>query len=415
MTWEECRRDVPILEQRIGAYPLSYLDNGATTQLPEPVLQEMELQYHRYEANVHRGIHYLSEESTRRMENAREDVRRFLGAASTDEIIFTSGCTAAINLVARSLSFSGLTPEDEILTTQMEHHSNFLPWQEACRRTGAAFRVAPVLPDGRLDFDAFSQMLTPRTRLVAVTWVSNVTGCVNPVKDIIQLAHQTGAMVLVDASQAMRHVKMDVQALDCDFLCFSGHKMMGPTGTGILYGKRSVLEQLEPETFGGGMVDLVGETASSYDELPYRLEAGTPNIAGNIGLGAAVRYLESIGIEAISQRESQRLEQIRKTLSELPQVHLLGAGEMAGCLSFCLDGCSCYDAARLLSELGVAVRSGTHCAQPYLAALGVNGTVRVSPAFYNTEEDLERFFSAMQRITELLTKQRPNRRRRGHG
>ena len=234
MTWEECRRDVPILEQRIGAYPLSYLDNGATTQLPEPVLREMELQYHRYEANVHRGIHYLSEESTRRMENAREDVRRFLGAASTDEIIFTSGCTAAINLVARSLSFSGLTPEDEILTTQMEHHSNFLPWQEACRRTGAAFRVAPVLPDGRLDLEAFSQMLTQRTRLVAVTWVSNVTGCVNPVKDIIQLAHQTGAMVLVDASQAMRHIKMDVRSLDCDVLCFSGHKMMGPTGTGIL-------------------------------------------------------------------------------------------------------------------------------------------------------------------------------------
>ena len=220
MTWEECRRDVPILEQRIGAYPLCYLDNGATTQLPEPVLREMELQYHRYEANVHRGIHYLSEESTRRMEKAREDVRRFLGAASTDEIIFTSGCTAAINLVARSLSFSGLTPEDEILTTQMEHHSNFLPWQEACRRTGAAFRVAPILPDGRLDLEAFSQMLTQRTRLVAVTWVSNVTGCVNPIKDIIQMAHQKGALVLVDASQAMRHVKMDVQALDCDFLCF---------------------------------------------------------------------------------------------------------------------------------------------------------------------------------------------------
>lgn len=415
MTWEECRRDFPILEQRIGSHPLCYLDNSATTQLPEPVLREMELQYHGYEANVHRGIHYLSEASTRRMEDAREDIRRFLGAASMDEIIFTSGCTAAINLVARSLSFSGLTMGDEILVTQMEHHSNFLPWQEACRRTGAAFRVVPVLPDGRLDLERFSQMLTEQTRLVAITWVSNVTGCVNPVETIIHMAHQKGALVLVDASQAMRHVKMDVQALDCDFLCFSGHKMMGPTGTGILYGKRSVLERLEPETFGGGMVDLVGEMTSTYDELPYRLEAGTPNIAGNIGLGAAVRYLETIGIEAISRREAQLLAQIRRKLSELPQVQLLGAGEMAGCLSFCMDGCSCYDAARLLSELGAAVRSGTHCAQPYLAALGVNGTVRVSPAFYNTEEDLERFFSAMQRITGRLTKQRSNIRRRGHG
>lgn len=415
MTWEECRRDFPILEQKIGTQPLCYLDNSATTQLPEPVLREMELQYHAYEANVHRGIHYLSEASTRRMEDARENIRRFLGAASTDEIIFTSGCTAAINLVARSLSFSGLMPGDEILVTQMEHHSNFLPWQEACRRTGAAFRVVPVLPDGRLDLEKFSQMLTDRTRLVAVTWVSNVTGCVNPVETVIHMAHQKGAMVLVDASQAMRHIKMDVRALDCDFLSFSGHKMMGPTGTGILYGKRLALERLEPETFGGGMVDLVGERTSTYDELPYRLEAGTPNIVGNIGLGAAVRYLETVGVERISGREHRLLEQIRGHLLDFPQIHLLGLGEIAGCLSFSLDGCSCYDAARLLSELGVAVRSGNHCAQPYLAALGVSGTVRVSPAFYNTDEDLERFFSAMQRVTGLLTKQRSNTRRRGHG
>lgn len=357
MTWEECRRDVPILEQRIGAYPLSYLDNGATTQLPEPVLREMELQYHRYEANVHRGIHYLSEESTRRMEDAREDVRRFLGAASTDEIIFTSGCTAAINLVARSLSFSGLTPEDEILTTQMEHHSNFLPWQEACRRTGAAFRVAPILPDGRLDFDAFSQMLTPRTRLVAVTWVSNVTGCVNPVKDIIQLAHQTGAMVLVDASQAMLPCKNGRAGIGLRFSLLLRAQNDGAHRNGPFF------MASDPYWSSWSRKPLAAvwwiwweKQLPPMTSFPIDWRRAPPTLPGTSGLALRCGIWNPSELRQFLSGNLSDWSKYGKRYRSCPRCICWAQEKWAGCLSFCLDGCSCYEAA------GCSVNWGLPCA-----------------------------------------------------
>ena len=400
---QQVRPDFPILDTQVNGRPLAYLDNAATTQVPEPVLAAMAEQYRLHQANVHRGIHTLSERSTARMEGARETLRAFLNAREAAEIVFTSGATHSINLVARALSFGGLGPGDEIVTTAMEHHANLIPWQEACRRTGAALRVVPLTPAGDLDLAALGALLSPRTRLVAVTCVSNVTGAVNPVEEIIGLAHRAGAPVLLDAAQAMRHRAFDVQALDCDFLCFSGHKLMGPTGTGVLYGKRAALEALPPDAFGGGMVDQVSLSGASWGELPFRLEAGTPNIVGNIGLAAAVDYLTSLGLRRIAAWEQTLLDETAAALERLPRVRILGRpARRAGAVSFNLEGCHCYDAARLLDQLGVAVRSGHHCAQPLLDCLGETGAVRVSPAFYNTREDIARLLDGLERVSGIL-------------
>lgn len=400
---QKARWDFPILSSSVNGRPLVYLDNAATTQVPEQILSVMLEQYHCHQANVHRGIHALSESSTARMENAREKLQQFLGAARPEEIIFTSGTTHSINLVARSLSFGLLKPGDEIITTELEHHANLIPWQEACRRTGAVLRVVPIDSRGEPDMTVFEEMLSERTRLAAVSWVSNVTGTVSPIERVIELAHKAGAWVLIDGAQAVRHMKLDMQTLDCDFFCFSGHKMMGPTGTGVLYGKYDVLSQLPPDTFGGGMVDEVSISAASYGELPFRLEAGTPNISGNIGLGAAVDYLTGLGLAQIAQWEAALLTQLIDGLSQMPDVRILGApGRRAGCVSFNIEGVHPYDAARLLDQLGVAVRSGHHCAQPLLTALGETGALRVSPAFYNTEEDISRFFAALDRVCGVL-------------
>lgn len=405
--FDSVRGDFPILSTSVNGRPLVYLDNAATTQVPEPILAVMAEQYHCWQANVHRGVHTLSEQSTARLESAREHIRRFLGARLPEEIIFTSGTTHSINLAARSLSFGLLNPGDEIITTELEHHANLIPWQEACRRTGAVLRVVPVTQSGELDMTAFEAFLSPKARLVAVTWVSNVTGAVNPVEQIVEQAHRAGARVLVDGAQAVRHMPLDMIQLDCDFFCLSGHKMMGPTGTGILYGKKDLLEQLPPDTFGGGMVDQATSCSAVYSELPFRLEAGTPNIVGCIGLGAAADYLTVLDRADIAAWEHKLLQYLIAGLTARPDIELLGNPvQRAGCVSFNLRGAHCFDVARLLDQLGVAVRSGHHCAQPLLAALEHKGAVRVSPAFYNTKEDADRFLAALYRVSDVLGKAR---------
>lgn len=396
------RAQFPILNTAVHGHPLVYLDNAATTQMPEPVLAVMEEQYRFYEANVHRGIHTLSERSTQRMEQARRTVQQFIHAAEPEEIVFTSGTTDAVNLAARSFCDAFLRPGDEILVTAMEHHSNFVPWQQACLRCGARLRVLPIDGDGELRRGLLGEYLTERTRLVAVCAVSNVLGTVNPVGDIIDAAHAVGARVFVDAAQAVRHGPIDVQALDCDFLAFSGHKLMGPTGTGVLYGKRELLERMGPVSFGGGMVDAVSGEETTFGELPFKFEAGTPNIAGNIALGAAVGYFQSLGEEAV-RHERALLSYAEEQLRSVPGLEVLGRPRERSCvISFNLAGAHPFDVAALLDRLGVAVRSGHHCAQPLLRSLGLTGAVRVSPAYYNTFEEIDALTTGLHRIRGVL-------------
>ena len=399
---ETVRRDFPILSRKIHGRPLAYLDNGATTFVPECVLTAVVEQYRLYQANVHRGVHYLSEQSTARVEQVRLETAAFLNAESPEEIVFTAGATESINLIARAFSDGFLRHGDRLLTTEMEHHSNLVPWQEACRRSGAELGVVHLTDRGELDMEDLACLLDQRPRLLAVTWVSNVLGTVNPLLQIIRMAHAAGCVVLVDAAQAMRHGPMDVRNLDCDFLCFSGHKMMGPTGVGVLYGKRAWLERLPPVSFGGGMIDEVETEQATFAELPFKFEAGTPNIAGIIGLGAALRYLRKVGLSAINAREAELLACVEHRLRERSDVNILGApAERTGAVSFNLQGLSCYDVARLLDQLGVAVRSGHHCAQPLLKHFGLTGAVRVTPAFYNTREEIDVLCDGLNRIAAL--------------
>ena len=399
---EQIRADFPILSTTVHNRPLVYLDNGATMQLPAPVLRAVEEQYGRFHANIHRGIHFLSEQSTARVERTRGAAAAFLNAAQPEEILFTSGTTQSINLVARAFSEVCLGPGDVVVTTEMEHHSNLIPWQEACRRTGAALEVVPLTRSGELDRGVFQRLMEQRPKLVAMTWVSNVLGTVNPLEVLIPLARKAGAAVLVDAAQAMRHKRVDVQALDCDFLCFSGHKMLAPTGVGVLYGRRTWLERLPPVQFGGGMVDQVDAHSATYGALPFKFEAGTQNIAGIVGLEAALRYLEDLGVEAASAWESELLAYAEERLRAVPGVEVLGAPrERAGAVSFNLAGFHCYDTAKLLDQLGIAVRSGHHCAQPLLKRFGLSGAVRVTPAFYNTKGEIDALIDGLNRIAGL--------------
>ena len=404
---EAVRRDFPILSRRVHGHPLSYLDNGATTFVPEPVLAAVGEQYRAYQANVHRGVHYLSEQSTARVEAVRREVADFLNAGSPEEIVFTTGATESINLVARAFADGVLKPGDRVLTTEMEHHSNLVPWQEACRRAGAELLVVPVTDSGELDLGEMLRFLDTGPRLLAVTWMSNVLGTVNPLPQIVRMAHAVGCPVLVDAAQAMRHGAMDVRALDCDFLCFSGHKMMAPTGIGVLWGKRRWLERLPPVSFGGGMIDEVNTERATWAALPFKFEAGTPNIAGIIGLGAALEYLKWLGLPAVYAREAELTAYAETRLRERGDLDILGAPAVrAGAVSFHLRGLSCYDVAKLLDQLGVAVRSGHHCAQPLLARFGLSGAVRVTPAFYNTREEIDALCAGLDRIAALSGKGR---------
>ncbi len=397
------REDFPALHQRVQGKPLIYLDNAATTQKPRPVLEALRRFYEQDCSNVHRGVHTLSQRATEAYERARETVRRFLNARSEEEIIFVRGTTEAINLVAHSFGRARVRAGDEILISAMEHHSNIVPWQILCEETGARLRVAPINDDGELILDEFERLLTARTRLVAITHLSNALGTIPPVREIIQLAHARGIPVLLDGAQAVAHLKVDVQELDCDFYAFSGHKLYGPTGIGVLYGKAEWLEAMPPYQGGGDMISSVTFEKTTYNRLPYKFEAGTPHIAGAIGLGAAIEYVTTLGLDAIAAHERDLLIYATEALSGIPGLRLIGtAREKASILSFTLEGIHPHDIGTILDHEGIAIRAGHHCAQPVMERFGVPATARVSFALYNTREEVDALVTALQKVREVF-------------
>lgn len=396
------RADFPALRQRVHGRPLVYLDNAATTQKPRRVLDALLRFYTADCANVHRGVHALSERATRAYEDARATVARFLNA-ERQEIVFTRGATDAINLAAQTFGRANLRPGDEILISALEHHSNIVPWQMLAEQTGARLRVAPIDDRGEIIGEEFERLLSPRTRLVAVAHVSNALGTVNPVEEVIPLAHACGARVLVDGAQAVAHMKVDVRALDCDFYAFSGHKLYGPTGIGVLYGKRELLEAMPPYQGGGDMIRSVSFEKTIYNDPPYRFEAGTPPIAGAIGLAAAIEYLEELGLAGVARHEHQLLEEATAALRRIPGLRIIGtARRKAAVLSFVMEGAHPHDVATILDGEGVAVRAGHHCAQPVMARFGLPATTRASFALYNTREDVHALAHALRRVREIF-------------
>jgi len=396
------RVDFPILDQAINGSPLVYLDNAATTQKPESVLQALSHYYRTYNSNVHRATHTLAEKATQALEAARETTRCFINARATQEIIFTRGTTEAINLVAGSYR-SFLNAGDEILISHLEHHSNIVPWQMLAAHCNAKLLACAVTPSGDIDLDDFSNKLSTRTRLVAIGHVSNALGSVNPVKDIIGRAHAAGAKVLVDGAQAMAHMAVDVTDLDCDFYAFSGHKMYGPTGIGVLYGKRDLLDELPPWQGGGEMIEHVSIEHTTYNELPYKFEAGTPNIAGAIGLVAAMDYLSALDWCEVSKHEQKLLKLTLSQLKQMPGVALVGEpGDRVGVVSFDVPGSHPHDIGTLLDQQGVAVRTGHHCAMPLMESLGISGTVRASFALYNSTDDVDRLISGIRKALTFI-------------
>ncbi|MEE4377965.1 MAG: cysteine desulfurase [Candidatus Competibacteraceae bacterium] len=397
------RREFPILQQQIYDKPLVYLDNAASAQKPQAVIDAINQCYSGYYANIHRGVHALSERSTAAYEGAREKLRRFINAASTREIIFTRGTTEAINLVASSFGGTQVGPGDEILITTMEHHSNIVPWQMLCERQGAKLQVVPITDNGELVLDAYHQLLTERTKLVSVMQVSNAIGTINPVAEMIQAAHDKGIPVLLDGAQAVPHLDVDVQALDCDFYAFSGHKMYGPSGVGVLYGKAELLEAMPPYQGGGDMIRLVTFEKTEYADLPNKFEAGTPNIAGVIGLGAAVDWMEQVGVDAIAAHEQRLLDYATAQLSEVPGLHIFGeAPHKAAVVSFVMAGVHPHDIGTILDREGIAIRAGHHCAQPLMQRYGLPATARASFAVYNTHEEVDKLIAAIHRVKELF-------------
>lgn len=400
---EVLRKDFSILDQIVNDEPLVYLDNAATTQKPTQVLEAIAAYYAKDNANVHRGVHTLAERATVAYEAARERVRSFIHTASTKEVLFTRGTTTGLNWVARYAE-SVLQPGDEILISVMEHHSNTIPWQEACKKTGARLIYA-YLKDGMLDLADFRSKLTEKTRFVALAHVSNVLGVVNPIKEIAELVHQANALLVVDGAQSVPHMKIDVQDLDVDFFAFSGHKMLGPTGIGVLYGKEELLERMSPVEFGGEMIDFVYEQEATWKELPWKFEAGTPNIAGAIGLAVAIDYLDKIGMETVHQYEQELIAYVFPKLQAVEGLTIYGSEDLtqrSGVISFNLAGLHPHDVATALDYEGVAVRAGHHCAQPLLSYLGVAATVRASFYLYNTKADCDKLVEALQKTKEFF-------------
>jgi cysteine desulfurase/selenocysteine lyase len=397
------RRDFPILDRTIRGRPLAYLDNAASSQRPRAVIDAMSRYYETSHANVHRGVHTLSQEATDLFEGAREKVRRFINARSTREVVFVRGTTEAINLVAQTYGRTQFGPGDEILISWLEHHANIVPWQMLCQQTGATLKVAPITQSGEIDFDAFAALLSPRTRLVALAHVSNALGTVIPVQRFIAAARARGVPVLLDGAQAVPHMKVDVQALDCDFYAFSGHKMCGPTGIGILYGREALLQQMPPWQGGGDMILAVSFGGTVYNGLPYKFEAGTPDIAGAIGLGAAVDYLESLGLERIAAAEHELLLYANQRLATIPGLRFVGtAPDKAAVVSFTLDKVHPHDVGTILDHEGVAIRTGHHCAMPLMEFYGLPATARASFAFYNTRAEVDRLVDALHTAREML-------------
>ena len=400
---ERIRADFPILRELIHGRPLVYLDNAATSQKPDPVIDAVANYYRHQNANIHRGVHLLSQSATEDYEAARAGVQRFIHARAASEIVFVRGTTEAINLVAQTYGRRFVGPDDEVLITAMEHHSNIVPWQILCEDKGAKLRVAPMNDRGELLPDEFEKLLSPRTRFVSVAHVSNALGTINPVKQIVNMAHAWGIPVLVDGAQAAPHLSVDVLDLDCDFYALSGHKMYGPTGIGVLYGKAELLEEMPPYQGGGDMISSVTFEKTTYNKVPHKFEAGTPDIAGVIGLGAAITYVERIGLDAIGAHEHELLNYGTDRLSAVPDVRLVGtAGEKAGVLSFVIEGIHPHDIGTILDQEGIAVRTGHHCAQPVMDFYGIPATVRASLAVYNTKEEIDVLVSGIERVKEIL-------------
>ncbi len=397
------REDFPVLTTLVKGRPLVYLDNAATTQKPRSVIERICRYYESENANIHRGVHHLSMMATEAYESVREKVRAFINAREPREIVFVRGTTEAVNLVARTYGAVNVGPGDEVLITAMEHHSNIVPWQMLCEEKGARLRVIPITDRGELVLDAVPNLLSQRTKLVSITHISNALGTVNPVAEIIRLAHERGIPVLVDGAQAVAHMPVDVQELDCDFYAFSGHKIFGPTGIGVLYGRADLLEAIPPYQGGGDMIASVTFEKTTYNEIPYKFEAGTPNIAGAIGLGAALDYVQSVGLDKIARYENYLLKYATERLSSFDDIQIIGqAPEKAALISFNLHGIHPHDVGTILDQYGVAVRTGHHCAQPVMDRFGVPATVRASFAFYNTTHEIDVLVEALGKVREVF-------------
>jgi cysteine desulfurase/selenocysteine lyase len=397
------RADFPILKERVHGKQLVYLDNAATTQKPEVVITTEADYYRHYNSNIHRGVHALSQKATEAFEDARVKVQHLLNARHADEIVFTRGTTEAINLVAQSYARPRLQPGDEIVLSAMEHHANIVPWQMVCEQTGATIKVIPINDDGELIFDDYLKLLGPRTKLVGVVHVSNALGTINPVKQIIRAAHAQGVPVLVDGAQAVAHTKVNVQDLDCDFYAFSGHKLFGPTGIGVLFGKHALLEAMPPYQGGGDMIRSVTFAKTEYNVLPYKFEAGTPNIAGAIALGAAIDYVTEIGFEHIGAHEHELLAYATSEVKQIPGLRLIGtAAHRASIVSFVMEGAHPHDIGTILDHQGIAVRAGHHCAMPVMERFGVPATVRASLSLYNDRDDVDALVAGLHKVKELF-------------
>jgi cysteine desulfurase/selenocysteine lyase len=397
------RADFPILRELVHGKPLVYLDSANTSQKPEAVLRALDDYYRHANANIHRATHLLSERATQAYEGTRAKAARFINAPDDKTIVLTTGTTDGINLVAQTYGRSNLKPGDEVLLSWLEHHSNIVPWQILCEQTGAVLRVAPIDDRGEIDLEAYHALLSPRTKIVAVGHVSNALGTINPVREMIAAAHEAGAVVLVDGAQAVPHLVVDVQALACDFYVFSSHKMFGPTGTGILYGRRDLLEAMPPYRGGGDMIASVTFEKTKYNVVPYKFEAGTPNIAGVVGLGAAIDYLDTIDRAAALVHEDELLAYATARVREIPATRIVGeAREKTGVLSFIIDGVHPHDVGTILDREGVAVRTGQHCAQPVMDRFGITATIRASLAIYNTREDIEALIASLARVREVF-------------
>jgi cysteine desulfurase/selenocysteine lyase len=397
------RRDFPILERLINDHPLVYLDSGASSQKPVAVIEAVRQYYLHSHANIHRGVYVLSEESTLAYEQAHEQVGQFINA-DWDEVIFTKNTTESLNLVAYAWGLNHLQAGDEVVTTVMEHHSNIVPWQQIAKRTGAAVRYIGITPHGHLDMEQAAKLIGPRTKLVSVTHVSNVLGTINPVMDIGKMAHAQGAVFCVDGAQSIPHMSVDMQAIDCDFFAFSGHKMCGPTGIGGLYGKRELLTRMEPFLFGGDMINEVSLEGSTWNDLPWKFEAGTPPIAEGIGLGAAVQYLQGLGMQAVQDYEHHLVREAMAQLSAVPDIEIYGPGAEArgGVIAFNMEGAHAHDVASILDQYGVAIRAGHHCAMPLMRELGINGACRASFYIYNTVEEIHTLIEALGAVRRML-------------
>lgn len=402
MDINQVRKQFPILDQEVNGHPLVYLDSAATSQKPQSVIEAVDEYYRGYNSNVHRGVHTLGTRATDGYEGAREKVRKFINANSTEEVIFTRGTTTSINTVAYSYGRNNLQEGDEIVITPMEHHSNIIPWQQTAKATGATLKYIPLQEDGTISLEDVKETITANTKIVAMMHVSNVLGTINPIKEIAEIAHENGAVMLVDGAQSAPHMRIDVQELDCDFFAFSGHKMGGPTGIGVLYGKKSLLQDMEPVEFGGEMIDFVGLYDSTWKELPWKFEGGTPIIAGAIGLGAAIDFLEEVGLDEIEAHEKRLAQYAMDRLQTIEGVTIYGPEDRAGLITFNLDDVHPHDVATVLDAEGIAVRAGHHCAQPLMKWLNVSATARASFYVYNTEEDIDAFVDGLQKTKEFF-------------